>query len=139
MSQRARRVQFTLFIRIAIGYAPKESACLTIYRRSGGRCLIPSKTGSLRISNGSSSREPLGFFSRRPLVTVILDRAFGLLSAYYGKDSLLNKLIDPIPFGSARNGPEIFTFTEPTPNILNKPGTYMPQNEWALFNLTDPS
>jgi hypothetical protein len=48
-----------------------------------------------------------------------------VVTTYYGKDSLLNKLIDPIPLGSARNGPVIFIFTDATHNILNKPGTYM--------------
>jgi hypothetical protein len=43
VSLAARCAQFTLFIRIAIGYAPKESAFLTIYRQSGRRCLISSK------------------------------------------------------------------------------------------------
>ena len=48
-----------------------------------------------------------------------------VVTTYYGKDSLLNKLIDPIPLGSARNGPVIFRFTDATPNIVSRPSTYM--------------
>jgi hypothetical protein len=48
-----------------------------------------------------------------------------VVTTYYGKDSLLNKLIDPIPLGSARNGPVIFSFADATPNIVSRPSTYV--------------
>jgi hypothetical protein len=48
-----------------------------------------------------------------------------IVTTYYGKNSPINQLIDPIPLVSARNGPAIFVFTEDTPNVLSKPGTYV--------------
>ncbi len=98
----------------------------------------PGALATITIVNGGNAQSVvLGITLKTTIdgrlyvgVPVTLPEKFTVTAAgqsvtYYGKDSLVTKLSNPIPVGGEQNGVAGFTFPEATPTFLNRPSKYI--------------
>jgi hypothetical protein len=98
----------------------------------------PGALATITIVNGGNAQSVvLGLTLKTTIdghiyigVPVTLPEKFTVTAAgqnitYYGKDSLVSKLSDPIPAGGEQNGVAGFVFPEATISLLNRPAKYI--------------